>query len=123
MRTLDFEDIAMVAHETNRAYCAALGDHTQLPWAEAPEWQRRSATLGVSFHMDNPDARPSDSHDSWLCEKTAEGWAWGPEKDPVAKLHPCFVPYEQLPAAQQAKDHLFVAVVRSLLPLVVSRQS
>ena len=34
------------ATEINRAYCAALGDTSQLPWDQAPEWQRQSAING-----------------------------------------------------------------------------
>lgn len=109
------EQIAMVCHETNRAYCAAMGDTTQLPWDQAPEWQRTSAINGVAFHRDNPDAKPSDSHESWLREKTTAGWKYGPVKDAAKKEHPCCVPYDQLPVEQQIKDALFIAVIRAIL--------
>lgn len=112
--------IAKVAHEINRAYCAALGDTSQQAWDDAPDWQRASAIKGVEFHIANPDAPPSASHESWYKEKEADGWVFGETKDPVAKTHPCMVHYDQLPAAQQAKDYLFIAVVRQLLPLVTS---
>ena len=108
------EQIAEVCHETNRAYCAALGDNSQPPWAEAPEWQRTSAVNGVQFHLENPNAKPSHSHESWLAEKEANGWKYGPVKDPEKKEHPCFVPYEELPAEQKAKDALFIGVVHAL---------
>jgi hypothetical protein len=111
---LTIEQIAKVAHEANRAYCAALGDPSQAPWNEAPEWQRRSAINGVAFTQSHSDAPPSASHDSWLAEKLRDGWRYGPVKDPDRKEHPCVVPYEQLPVAQQLKDHLFQAVVRAL---------
>jgi RyR domain len=71
---------------------------------------------GVHFHIMNPDAGPSASHDSWLEQKRAEGWAYGPVKDPEAKLHPCFVPYDDLPAEQKAKDYIYSAVVKGLIP-------
>lgn len=104
--------IAKAAHEINRAYCSALGDTSQLPWDEAPQWQRDSAINGVRFHMDNPDASPSASHESWLKQKEDEGWKYGPLKDAEKKEHPCFVPYDQLPADQRAKDYLFKAVCK-----------
>lgn len=112
------EQIAEVCHETNRAYCAVLGDNSQAPWAHAPEWQRISAVNGVRFHMENPDSGPSHSHESWLAEKAADGWKYGPVKDAEKKEHPCFVPYEELPAAQKAKDALFIGVVRALRGMV-----
>lgn len=109
------EAIAQVCHEANRAYCKTIGDDSQLPWDEAPEWQRSSAIVGVKFIEDNPDARPDASHNSWLAQKQAEGWKYGPVKNVELKEHPCYVPYEQLPVEQQTKDHLFGAIARTLL--------
>lgn len=106
--------IARVCHEVNRAYCASIGDHSQPSWEDAPEWQRKSATLGVLFTIDNPAAPPSASHESWLAEKAADGWKYGPVKNPDTKEHPCFVPYDELPVEQKTKDYLFQAVVRAL---------
>lgn len=109
------EEFARIAHEVNRGYCQAIGDNTQMAWESAPQWQKDSAIKGVWFQVRNPDAPPSASHDSWLKEKTEQGWKFGLEKNPELKEHPCFVPYEQLPIGQQIKDHLFKAVVRSLV--------
>lgn len=109
------EQIARVAHEANRAYCATIGDDSQPPWSSAPEWQRESAVNGVAFTRSHPNAPPSASHDSWLDEKRRAGWAYGPTKNAASKQHPCLVPYEQLPLDQQRKDALFQGVVRALL--------
>lgn len=101
------ESIAESCHEANRAWCAYNGDFSQLPWAEAPEWQRQSAIMGVHFLYDNPDAGDSATHDSWSAAKVADGWVYGEVKDADAKTHPCLVPFEELPADQQFKDKLF----------------
>lgn len=106
---------ACAAHGANRSYCIALGDRSQAPWGVAPEWQRESAINGVRFLIENPDAPASASHDSWLAEKEKDGWKYGPEKDPEKKEHPCFVPYEELPESQKAKDAIFQAVVRGVI--------
>ncbi len=108
------EDVAQICHEANRALCLTLGDESQLPWDVAPQWQQDSALAGVMFQFNNPDAPPSASHESWLAHKRAEGWQYGPTKDPEKKLHPCFVPYEALPLGQQAKDHVFKAICAAL---------
>ncbi len=108
------EQIAKVAHEVNRAYCQALGDNSQPEWAGAPDWQRSSAVNGVKFHRENPDAGPEHSHNEWLKEKEANGWKYGPIKDETKKEHPCFVPYDELPLEQKAKDYIFRAIVHAL---------
>lgn len=114
-RPTRFTEAARIAHEVNRAYCQALGDDSQPAWKDAPNWQRESAFAGVQFHLDHPDASAAASHESWLAQKSADGWRYGPAKDPEAKTHPCFVPFDQLPREQQAKDHLFRAVVHAVL--------
>lgn len=109
--------IAELAHEVNRAYCAAIGDKSQPAWDEAPDWQQKSAINGVRFHRDNPDATPADSHESWLRQKEAEGWVYGPDKNPDKKEHPCMLPYNELPLDQRVKDFLFRAVVHTAVKL------
>lgn len=111
---MQINEIARVAHEVNRSYCAALGDDSQPPWESAPEWQKTSAINGVAFHLDNPEASPSHSHEQWLKEKAEAGWKYGPVKDPEKKEHPCFCAYEELPVEQRAKDYLFRGVVHAL---------
>lgn len=106
--------IARVCHEVNRAFCIFIDDLSQLPWEAAPEWQRNSAIAGVQFHIDNPDAGDSASHDEWSRHKLAEGWVFGEVKDPEAKTHPCLVPFDQLPVEQQMKDKLFRETVHNL---------
>lgn len=110
---------AIVAHETNRAFCRTLGDFSQPDWGVAPEWQRTSALNGVQAIADNPATTPEQSHEGWSREKIENGWTYGPVKDADAKTHPCLVPYSELPEAQQRKDALFGAVVRVMLGLPV----
>lgn len=105
--------IAKTCHEVNKTYCERIGDTSQVSWEKAPDWQKESAIKGVRFHLANPDASPSHSHESWMKEKTEQGWKYGEIKDSVKKEHPCYVPYEQLPAEQQTKDYLFKSIVGS----------
>jgi hypothetical protein len=112
------ERCACVCHEANRAYCATIGDVSQPSWENAPEWQKTSAQNGIRFHVDHPDAKPSDSHENWLREKIADGWIWGPDKDPDKKEHPCCCPYDDLPMSQRVKDSLFMAVANVFIPVI-----
>jgi hypothetical protein len=115
MKELEIEKIAKACHEVNRAYCLSLGDASQPAWEDAPQWQKDSAILGVKLHVNNPNAGPQASHESWMDQKIADGWKYGPTKDPEAKIHPCIVPFEKLPVEQQAKDFIFRAVVHQMM--------
>jgi hypothetical protein len=115
---MDIIDIARVCHEANRAYCQTLLDFSQEIWGESPKWQVDSAIHGVQYHLDNPDSKAEDSHNSWLAEKKADGWVYGETKDADVKTHPCMVPFEDLPKEQRAKDHLFLSIVRALEPFL-----
>lgn len=107
-------NIARIAHEINRAICIGNGDHSQLPWDEAPEWQRASYIAGVEYKLNNIDATPEDLHEAWSKTRRADGWTFGPHKDEINKYHPCLIPYDQLPKAQQVKDYVFGELVRQL---------
>jgi hypothetical protein len=108
------EQIAKVCHQANKALCEANGDMSQLEFEDAPYWQKQSTIKGVKFNQENPEAPASSIHDSWLREKEAAGWKYGPVKNFDKKEHPCFVPYEDLPKSDQVKDYLFQAIVDSL---------
>jgi hypothetical protein len=109
------EQIARIAHEVNRIYCQSIGDNSQPAWDHAPDWQKDSAISGVAYLTANPKALPEHSHRSWLAQKRAEGWVWGPVKNPECRMHPCMVEYDELPPSQQYKDYFFHAVVRAAL--------
>jgi hypothetical protein len=105
--------IAIACHTANLLYCRSIGDDSQVAWGFSPMWQQQSAMTGVRFVYDNPDAPPSANHDSWMAEKVADGWVYGEVKDPDAKTHPCIVPFEELPPAQQFKDVLFRTICQT----------
>jgi len=113
---LSDEAIARVCYEANRAYCLSHGDTSFMPWDDAPQWQRDTNIAGVAFHHENPDAGDAASHESWMAFKLADGWSYGAVKDGDAKTHPCLLPFDQLPAEQQAKDRLFRSIVHALSP-------
>lgn len=109
----NIEVAAAAAHEANRVWCFAHGDDSQLPWAEAEEWQRASAVEGVRGVL--AGNTPEDSHKSWLAVKEAAGWVYGPTKNIETKTHPCMVPYEELSETDRLKDDIFVGTVTTFV--------
>jgi|SRR6478736_4893285 len=110
-----YYQIAEVCHEANRAYCKAIGDDSQVPWSDAPAWQKDSAAQGVKFKAEFPLSTPADQHKNWLMQKQNDGWTYGETKDVDKKQHPCMVEYDELPAEQRAKDHIFQAIAGTML--------
>jgi len=108
-------EIATIAHEVNRIYCQTIGDYSQEPWNFCDQWQRDSAIDGVMSIKNGVVGKPEQSHENWLKEKQENDWVYGPKKDPDKKLHPCIVPFSELPEEQQMKDHLFFVIVTTLL--------
>ena len=109
------ERIARVVHEVNRAMQDDHGDEMpSQPW-HAEDGHIRQLTMdGVRRALAGPALTPRRSHEAWCEAKRAAGWVYGPEKDPILKTHPCLRPYGDLPAYQQAKDRVFLAIVREL---------
>lgn len=110
------DDVAMLCHEINRAWCIFCGDNSQPSWQEAPDWQKSSCIDGITYHLSNPTTTPRDSHMNWLKTKQAEGWKWGMIKAPERKEHPCFCSFDSLPWYQQVKDKLFFSIVKAVQP-------
>ena len=43
-------------------------------------------------------------HEVWSAGRIADGWQWGEQRDDERKLHPCLVPYDQLPESEKEYD-------------------
>lgn len=114
MPTPPFYNIARACHEGNKVWCEANGDYSQKHWDDAEQWQKDSALKGVEFRLNNPTAAESAQHDAWSADKMKNGWIYGEVKDAAKKIHPCLVPFDQLPKFQQKKDKLFCAIVDAL---------
>ena len=109
--------IAQVCHGLNRLWCDHNNDPSQQSWGNAPREAKDASRRAVLFHLANPDAGDAATHEAWSTDKIAEGYRYGPDKDAVAKTHPCLVAFEALPPHQQFKDRLFRAAVHLLKDL------
>lgn len=108
--------IARICHQINRALRMGLGEDGGPDWFAASDHIKNSAIAGVQFHIDNPEAKPEDSHKAWMNHKLEHGWTYGPEKSELLKTHPCLVSFDRLPREQQAKDWIFREVVHMVFP-------
>ena len=43
-------------------------------------------------------------HEVWAKSRMEQGWSYGEKRDDVKKLHPCLVPYEELPDIEKEYD-------------------
>jgi len=103
---------ARVVHAAVEALNAEYNELT-LPW----EASRDSVIAGIRRLCLEPRETPAENHAAWMAYRVAEGWTYGPTKDPVAKTHPCMVPFEQLGPFQRSKDGLFIAIVSEFFGL------
>lgn len=109
------DQIARVCHAANQEL-QHLQANPMIPvaddWDELSAEARESVMSGV-WGVQNGNT-PEESHAAWVKFKLERGWAFGPMKSEEFKIHPLLVPYDQLPADQQVKDHLFSAIVKAL---------
>ena len=43
-------------------------------------------------------------HEVWAKSRISQGWRYGEERNDALKLHPCLIPYEDLPEVEKAYD-------------------
>ena len=46
------------------------------------------------------------THDNWSLGRMKDGWTYGEQRDDVRKLHPCLLPYVDLPDSEKAYDRI-----------------
>ena len=45
-----------------------------------------------------------NTHEVWAAARISEGWSYGEKRDDEKKLHPCLVPYDELPENEKDYD-------------------
>jgi ryanodine receptor 2 len=45
-----------------------------------------------------------NTHDLWAQQRISQGWTFGEQRDDELKLHPCLVPYSELPDSEKELD-------------------
>ena len=50
------------------------------------------------------EAMAKNVHEVWAENRIKQGWTYGEERNDEKKLHPCLVPYEELPESEKEYD-------------------
>lgn len=59
-----------------------------------------------------------NTHNIWAKHRMAEGWRRGDARDDERKLHPCLIPYEELPESEKEYDRMTaMETVKAILGL------
>jgi hypothetical protein len=104
---------AMAAHEVNRVWQRTLGEVVDPPWDDLTRGAMANARDAVYRVADGADA--AANHEAWCQRMASLEWRRGEHKSILNRTHPALVPWAELPSEIQAKDHLFVATIKSML--------
>lgn len=112
--------IAAIAYTVLRAYRMAIGESGGPAWESAPDTLKAKVLANVDFVRGEAEPPTAEyMHRRWHSAKLIDGWTLG-LYSPTIKTHPYLIPFSTLPKAQQAKGEIFLALVRTLAPLVVA---
>ena len=50
------------------------------------------------------EAMAKNVHEVWAATRIEQGWSYGSERNDEKKLHPCLIPYEELPESEKEYD-------------------
>jgi hypothetical protein len=59
-----------------------------------------------------------NSHDLWARMRMSEGWKHGEQRNDDLRLHPCLVPYSELPESEKEYDR---ALAIATLKVIIAR--
>lgn len=64
-----------------------------------------TSSVELPAQLDNlVEAMAENVHEVWAKNRISQGWSYGPTRDDTQKLHPCLVPYGNLPEEEKAYD-------------------
>ena len=75
---------------------------------------RSAADRGFTYQPGEVELLARREHDRWMAERGSRGWQYGP-RDDVAKHHPDFIPWSELPEAERERDREAVRAIPGML--------
>ena len=113
---VEWEKLSDEFKESNRAQARSIGDKLRAVNMAFDAGESAFQTV-TEFDEETTHFLAKNEHIRWMQEKIANGWVYAPIRDNEKKHHPCLVPYEQLPLAEQQKD---INTVNNIIPLLKS---
>ena len=117
MNTIKISEVAKIAYQANKAYSEIFDTRIRRDWTKLDQSERDFYIKGALFHLNNPDANESDSHNAWVKDMILKGWSYDKYYNPAKKTHPCIINFNKLTLEQQFKDYMF----KGLINLFINR--
>jgi len=76
--------------------------------------------------LDLVESLAENAHDLWAAERLRNGWALGSKRCDSLRLHPCLVPYADLPESEKTYDReVVLGTVKAIIALgyTISRRT
>lgn len=108
-----FLAIARASYNILREYAHALGEPPKPTWEELSPAKQADIVVAVTSVV-RMHVTPEEQHARWLQKKLADGWTYGPRRDPETKQHPAVRLYAELAPEQRAKGIICRAVCYSI---------
>jgi ryanodine receptor 2 len=68
--------------------------------------------------LDLVEVLAENAHDLWALERLRSGWRLGSERCDARRLHPCLIPYADLPESEKAYDReVALGTVKAIVAL------
>jgi hypothetical protein len=111
-----WEELPHSLKESNRRFAESVSKIVGQLGAQLAPLTGAVTDLELPLPRDVLDALAREEHERWMSALVADGWRPTPGvKDPVERVHPLLVPWEELPESEQEKDRdSFRAIPRML---------
>jgi len=106
-------EAARVAHTTLRHMLKQIEQSQPPTWDKLPEWQQESQEHMAMAVWRDLSCTARQCHSFWRHTLTSAGWEYGENLDPVEKIHPDIVPWEELEPLQRACFDVVVGACRA----------
>jgi hypothetical protein len=79
------------------------------------DWDAENLAFSEKGSDDEVTRMARMEHEYWCREKTAEGWKYGPGKDPDQKTNPSILPWDELSKSEKEKNKNYIRGLPRLL--------